>query len=523
MTRMPSLALSMIFVVSAGTLKAQSTWPQFGGPQRQFHIGHRFDTRAIALQMQWSTELGFGKSSPVVDAESVFVTYRQERDDRDRKNYFEGVAALNRATGGIRWSNRYECSDRENQESFSGDPRSPQSTPAIVGNHLICIGFTGVISCYDKSTGELKWRKNLVEDFGGTAVQFGVASSPLVIGDELCVMAGGDQSGLVRLDPATGHVRWRVALGTASYASPLQLEVEHTRQIVAVSDAHVIGFDASDGTQLWRFPLVESGLTNVPSPLVLTGGRMLVAGQGIKGTKCLEITFDTANWRVTELWTNPQLQFFYCNWIQINERIVAGCNDKVLMTFDADTGEILSRSRGFANGNLLALKDQLLAVSGRGQLLLLDVTDRGLAKSFVAPVVSTRVWAPPTLVQDELFVRAGKHVFQFCFSANGDITNRLDDVELIKFGDASVDPIGLIVSEFEAKGIQAALTAYEKLRLDPDVDFDVAQRMELAELAQRQSMFEFAETILRHTVEQFPDSKPAQRRLDEFRDQKKDK
>ena len=105
-------------------------WPQFGGPQRDFALDREpFNVSEFAADQLWQVEVGDGKSGVVVDETSVFVCFRRDKptgESAENTKYLEGIAALDRQTGEQRWVHQYDCEDLEEQQSFSGDPRSPR-------------------------------------------------------------------------------------------------------------------------------------------------------------------------------------------------------------------------------------------------------------------------------------------------------------------------------------------------------------------------------------------------------------
>src|SRR5262249_14934833 len=70
------------------------------------------------------------------------------------------------------------------------DPPSgggPRATPVYANGRLFAVGATGTVSCLRATTGEPVWRVNLAERFGATKPVFGLAASPLVVGELVIV------------------------------------------------------------------------------------------------------------------------------------------------------------------------------------------------------------------------------------------------------------------------------------------------------------------------------------------------
>ena len=206
-------------------------------------------------------------------------------------------------------------------------------------------------------------------------VQFGFSASPVVVDGRLFIYAGGEKKGLLCLDLTNGSEVWSCDCGEATYVTPVITTLCDKRQLVIYSTAEILGIDEPTGAILWRSDLPEAGLTNVPSPLPIGDNRLLISGQGAKGTYCLEVNKADGKWTTSQIWKEIRPQFFYCNWIPVEDgKIVLGCTDSMLMAISTADGKLMGRWRGFGNGNLLCIKDQLLCVNGEGVLSLLPTT-----------------------------------------------------------------------------------------------------------------------------------------------------
>ena len=292
-------------------------------------------------------------------------------------------------------------------------------------------------------------------------------------------------------------------------------------QWVIVTEDEIIGVAKNDGTQLWRHEFSETGLTNVPSPLVVDNSRLLVSGQGCKGVRCLGVTLDGSNWTVGEKWFQPRIQFFYTNWAKLTDRIVIGCTDKYLAAIDLDDGAILGRFRGFSNGNVVLAGDKVLLVDGRGKLnVLLPASDSDTINGFDVEskygLMRARCWTPLSIIGDRILVRGNDRLI--CLTLNDDddleplesigVSSDKLEFERVASGQTKVDPVEKIFATFESKGQDAALAIYTKFRSDKKLNEQ--SMIALAEAAQEQGLADIAKMIITHAGDDFPDSKDVQ-------------
>ncbi len=440
-----AILLISLAVITFGNVSVSAQgWSQFGGVEADWQSNLDVDPAQIQFSKAWSIELKatddsklVGKSGIVVDKNVGFV--HAGGKSKTTGKYLESLIAIDLDSGASVWSAEDSLRDLKEQESFSGDPRAPQATPAITEGKIISLGFTGLLNCRDIGTGEIVWSVDLVESEMAEAVQFGFSASPIVRDDFLYVQAPGENGGLFCLDLRSGEVIWVNKMTGPAYATPVLAEFGNEVQWVVVADSEVRGVRVKDGTTLWSHPFAEQGLTNVPTPLVVNRSRLVISGQGCLGTRGLQIEKQGENWSVEEVWYNRNLQFFYSNWMVLNgfENLIAiGCTDKYMAAFDCDTGKTLGRWRGFGDGNIIKTTAGLLIVNGWGKLSSLSIDNSQLNELKRFRPLTTRVWTPATVSTDKLLIRSGDQVLCLNASQNAEdqgLENDLEESKPLKF------------------------------------------------------------------------------------------
>src|SRR6476619_1939668 len=66
----------------------------------------------------------------------------------------------------------------------------PRGTPTIDGDRVYALGGSGDLSALDARTGKILWSKNVLREFGGSNITWGISESPLVLGNKVFVNAG---------------------------------------------------------------------------------------------------------------------------------------------------------------------------------------------------------------------------------------------------------------------------------------------------------------------------------------------
>ena len=379
-----------------------AAWSQYGGANRDFRSAEP-RVRRQGEANEWRRSLGVGTSGIVSDGKTLFTMYSVPTPKNDNSGE-EVVIALDAASGKTRWEYRYSMARLNGQESYD-DPRvRPQSTPAFSKGRLCTLGYSGLLKCFDAAKGKVLWQYDLVKEFGATPVQFGFSSSPLVYGEAFVVAVGGKQSALIAFRPDNGTVLWKSEAAEPSYASPVVLRVGSEDQIVQVNRDAILGVSAKNGAKRWSYPMPKPGYTNVPTPIALSEGRLLVSGQGLLATRLLQITASNDGNKVTERWKNTQVILFFCNWFA-DERTVYGCVGDFVGALDLATGKELWSERGQSNGNVLAIGKDVVLLRGDGLLSLCRMTPEKLEVRKSITALKGRCWTPPTVIGDMLYLR----------------------------------------------------------------------------------------------------------------------
>src|SRR5207253_303939 len=150
----------------------------------------------------------------------------------------------------------------------------PRATPAIADGDVYSLGATGELVCLDGKTGALHWKVNILEDNGAANLEWGMAGSPLVLGERLIVTPGVNEQNNVKkavaaYDRKTGSKLWAAGEHKAGYSSPQRAELLGVEQVLVFDADGLAGIDPADGRELWRFPWKSAMDMNIAQPVVI--------------------------------------------------------------------------------------------------------------------------------------------------------------------------------------------------------------------------------------------------------------
>lgn len=279
----PLCTLLALLLVSIAATAAD--WPQWLGPNRESvwredGIVGRFPDDG--LPVRWRVPVKLGYSGPAVAGGKVYLMDYDHKSGKLENNpgqrtKLEGderVLCLDAASGELLWKHAY---DRPYNISYPGGPRC---TPTVAGGRVYALGAEGNLTCLNADSGAVIWKKDFVEDYGAETPFWGVAAHPLVDGDRVFCVVGGEGSTAVAFDAATGRELWRaLSAEQQGYCPPIMIEHARTRQLVIWDAEAVHGLDPATGKVYWTVPLKPRFAMSITTPRKL-GSHLFVSGYG---------------------------------------------------------------------------------------------------------------------------------------------------------------------------------------------------------------------------------------------------
>jgi len=239
-------------------------WPQFRGINGSGVAAETAIPPIIldSTTLAWRKELPKGVSSPVIWNDKLFVT-----GFNDSNNELSTIC-LDRKNGDILWSRAVKPDTVENSHSISSPA---QSTAVTDGERIITYFGSCGLFCYDMQ-GQVLWKYPLA----CSNTIFGNGTSPVIAGDKLLLIRDfGPNPYLIALDKRTGGLVWKTHFKNPSRIGDVGQSIPCLiNNIIIVHRAReVSGFSVKDGSLLWNFPILTSG---VSSPIV-AGDKVIAA------------------------------------------------------------------------------------------------------------------------------------------------------------------------------------------------------------------------------------------------------
>ena len=293
MRRFATVALVAAGVVFGATHAQADDWPQWRGTDRlavwsETGIVDRFPDSG--LKVAWRTPVRSGFAGPAVADGRVFVLDWREDPESRTLDGTERLVALDEETGAVLWTHEWATSYRMLQASYAIGPRA---TPTVDGDRVYAVGASGALRCVDAASGELIWSRNYIDDYDTSVATWGVASAPLVDGDRLIAIVGGEPDALVvAFDKRTGAELWRAVevVGEMGYGQPVIYEAGGVRQLIVWHAAALVSLDPETGETYWEEPWEVGAGMSVATPV--RDGHYLLVSQFYNGSMMMRLDTD---------------------------------------------------------------------------------------------------------------------------------------------------------------------------------------------------------------------------------------
>jgi outer membrane protein assembly factor BamB len=392
---------------SSSSQAAPAEWPQFLGPERNGRSAETGLLDALPAdgpKVVWRVPGGIGMSGLAISRGRLTTLVQREGQ--------QWLIALDAQTGKPAWQTPLA---REYRNSMGDGPRG---TPAIAGSRVFAFTGEGILAAVNFADGKPLWSHHLVEELGGKEADYGLACSPLVVGDLVILPVGAPTPPAGALDAATGKVAWKAGSDPAGYSSPALLDIADRQQLVVFTGSSLLGLDPKSGAALWRYPYVTNFNCNIATPLAHQGQVFISSGEN-HGSVLLRLKPDGDQFQTEEVWSSQGPRSVLRNEWQTSMLLeghlygfdnVGGAGPISHLTcVDIATGERAWQKTRFGKGNLIAADGKLWISTMEGELVLVRATPKAYEELGRKTVIGSTRQAP-ALAGGLLYLRDGQEI-----------------------------------------------------------------------------------------------------------------
>jgi outer membrane protein assembly factor BamB len=401
--------LPLILAITTATVSV-ADWPRWHGPNSDNvspDIGLlKTWPEGGPLRIWEAAGIGEGYSSPSIANDIIYTSGAVGEKCV--------ITALNRA-GEIVWQ-------EQNGPAWEGSYPGTRSTPTIADGLLYHLSGNGNLICLNADNGEKVWSVNILEEFDGRNIRWGLSESLLVFDDKVICSPGGEDVGMVALHKMTGDVVWKSAGSSKDgpgYASPILVNYQGLEQVVMPMSESIVGIRASDGELLWRYPHKVYTDQNITTPL-FQDGFVIISACGRQGTTSLKLQVSGDQCDVEQHWLNETLDDKQGGIILVDGRLYGYAESQnrtePWMCIDFESGETIFQSAPIAssykyrNGSLTYADGMFYLFTDDGNLALAKPGDTGFELAGMLNIEEpgkNPTWAHPVVFGGRLYLRYG--------------------------------------------------------------------------------------------------------------------
>ena len=346
-------------------------------------------------QLLWHFEgLGEGHTSVAIANGKIYITGMQ--GDRLILYVFDmnGKLLANKEIG------------KEWDKSHNGT----RSSVCINDGKLYIFNALGNFYCLDETTLNVVWSKDLLNDFDGRNIRWGITENPLIVGDMLFMTPGGKKHNMVAVNKNTGALIWSSAGegDPSSYCSPIYIDDQSIPMVVTCTNQHIIAFNAGTGEKIWSFTQKNFPWNIHPNIPIYSDG-MIFSTTGYKGGSML-LRLKNGGKSVEQVWKNAELDNQMGSAVRIGDYVYAsGHQNNHWFCVDWKTGNTVYKVRDIAPCNVISADGMLYCYSEKGTMNLIKPNPEKfeLISSFHVTLGTGTHWAHPVIHDGVLYLRHG--------------------------------------------------------------------------------------------------------------------
>ncbi len=429
-------------------------WPHFLGLT---HYGISQETGLLEKWPEagppliWEKEVGTGYGAPSVLGRQLVLHHRV-----DDEEIVECWDALN---GKEIWKYAYPSKFRDPYGYNNG----PRCSPVLTKEHCFTLGAEGKLVCLKLSDGSLVWKHDLKADYNIPDGFFGVGASPILEGQKLIVLVGGQpNSGVVAFDSISGKKLWE-AVGeetwdntetgwsndptyqwkgdemVVSYSSPVAATIHGKRHLLCLMRQGLVSLDPETGKTHFKhwFRSRTHDSVNAARPVVVNDAILLSAAYRV-GATLLKVNPDGKSYDV--VWSDARnLLTHWSTAIPLDDCFLGFSgrheNEGELRCIDAKTGKVKWETSGYDNpetlgrsasgaivnketgkvvpwpfygrGSKILADGKFIVLAERGTLALVNATTENWQEisRYSAPRMHYPCWTAPVLSRGLLYLR----------------------------------------------------------------------------------------------------------------------
>ena len=394
----PRAALGLLLLGQA--LALATDWPQYRGPATDGSspdaIATTWATNSAGFVVWTNMSLTNGFSSFAISQGRAFALISRRDAGGILREY---CVAVDAATGANLWATPIDAAPWDPSVTWNGGDGQapwntgdgPRTTPAAENGRVFALSGLMKLACLNATTGAVIWSSDLVASYGASTLTWENAASPCLDNDLVYVNLNSstNNQNLVAFRVADGSLAWSSQAENVTHTTPVVATIQGMRQVIFATQTGLVSLDRTTGAFLWKFayPFGQISTSMGASPLVYSNIVFCTASYG-KGAAAATVTLTGGTWTAVQLWYKDGFAGLPYRSIWMSPvcsqgyiYTLAGDNSTYLTAplncIELSTGNLMWRTNNFGMGGVILVKTNLLVLTEKGQLVLVQPNPGG--------------------------------------------------------------------------------------------------------------------------------------------------
>ncbi len=419
-----SVTLAITFMFSATSLAAapkligssEADWPQWRGPNRDSissETGLLDSWPAGGPKLLWKTDgMGKGWCSPIIADGKIFIVGDV---GSDLKIFALGL------DGKVKWT---VTNGKAWKKSFPGG----RAACCYSEGKIYHVNGAGRVVCLNAKDGKEVWDVNILKRFEAKLPTFGISECLLIDGDNIIVTPAGKKATIAAISKKTGDTVWTTvappeSTETAGYSSPILVEWDGKKVIIASTSYRTFAVEADGGKLLWTETLTYTKIACSTIPVLCGDNMVFVSNTSFKEQLSSMLEVGPKCDKASKKWSKPLRTTCGSSLYADGNLYIATSRGMTgFHCIDAKTGKVKSKLPEPQDASMLLADGKLFVQSADGKAMLIKPTGGGmkLISSFELVKVKGKrkdAWAHPVLLGGKLYLRY--HDTLYCYDVKG--------------------------------------------------------------------------------------------------------
>lgn len=396
---------------------AAADWTQYRGPN---HDG----TSAERINKQWSGSITNpvwlvavtnGPCSLTVSGGHIFTQIRRTIDGIDK----EVCVGLSASDGAELWATTVDDAIYDGGVGFDDGPRS---TPSVDGGSVYVLSSYLNLYRLNATNGAIIWQQDLKAIYGGSAIAWQNAASPLIENGLIYLNANCGVSTLLALHTRDGGLVWSSQNEAMTHSTPVLATIDGVRQVIFATQSGLVALNAQSGNLLWKFSYPFIYNTSLGASPVVHSNMVFVGGAHAynMGSVVAQVRFTNNTWTTSQLWftNNPASHWMtpvaYQGYLYgpFGIQFYDATPATQLKCIDMRTGQVKWSVDNFGHGGTMLVDNNLVVLTEMGDLVLVKpdpnaYTELGRFQAIPDYHGDTnKCWNSPAIAEGRVYVRS---------------------------------------------------------------------------------------------------------------------